>query len=152
MSSSATLWALGCRTSLPASYLPPPSLSLYPSLPLSPSPSHPLHHPVLATSTAPCGSYEFLRLLCEKGVPLPQQLAVSGFPAPSAPEAERPWNKNAPMEDPAFMEECRRAAYLPISPISPHISPYIPMSSDISPHLPISPCPSLPFSDTPPRW
>ena len=52
-------------------------------------------------------AYEFLKLVAEKGIPYPKQLVVSGFPAPSWPEADRPWNKNAPMADPAFMDECR---------------------------------------------
>ena len=52
-------------------------------------------------------SYEFIRLLAERGVPLPSQWVVSGFPAPSIPDKERPWNRNAPMDDPAFMEEAR---------------------------------------------
>ena len=52
-------------------------------------------------------SYEFLRLLAEKGIPMPRQLVVSGFPAPMIDEKERPWNRNAPMDDPAFQNECR---------------------------------------------
>jgi hypothetical protein len=52
-------------------------------------------------------AYEFLKLVAERGIPYPKQLVVSGFPAPSWPEADRPWNKNAPMADPAFMDECR---------------------------------------------
>lgn len=52
-------------------------------------------------------SYEWMRLLAEKGIPFPKQWVVSGFPAPTIPESERPWNKNAPMADPAFMDECR---------------------------------------------
>ena len=40
------------------------------------------------------------------GIPLPKQWVVSGFPAPSIPEGERPWNKNKGMDDPAFMKEC----------------------------------------------
>jgi surfactin synthase thioesterase subunit len=52
-------------------------------------------------------SYEFLKMLCEKGIPLPKLWLVSGFPAPSLPEAERPWSKNTPMSDPQFFEEAR---------------------------------------------
>lgn len=52
-------------------------------------------------------SYEWLRLCAEKGIPLPQQWIVSGFPAPNIPEADRPWSKNKPMADPAFMDEAR---------------------------------------------
>ena len=52
-------------------------------------------------------SYEFIRYLAEKGIPLPKQWVVSGFPAPSIPEKDRPWSKNAPMDDAAFKEECR---------------------------------------------
>ena len=52
-------------------------------------------------------SYEFCRLVCEKGFPLPKMLCISGFPSPSWPEAKRPWSKNAPMADPAFQDEAR---------------------------------------------
>jgi surfactin synthase thioesterase subunit len=52
-------------------------------------------------------SYEFLRLLSEKGMPFPKILLVGGFPAPNIPEVDRPWNKNRPMGDPAFKEECK---------------------------------------------
>ena len=52
-------------------------------------------------------AFEFLKLLAEKGIPFPKQLVVSGFPAPDCPEPERPWNKNAPMDDTAVKEECR---------------------------------------------
>jgi len=52
-------------------------------------------------------SYEFVRLLSEKGMPLPKFWSVGGFPAPTIPEADRPWNKNRPMADPAFKEECK---------------------------------------------
>ena len=52
-------------------------------------------------------SYEWMRLCAEKNVPLPKMWAVSGFPAPDIPEAERPWNKNEGMGDPQFMDEAR---------------------------------------------
>ena len=52
-------------------------------------------------------SYEFMRYICAKGVPLPKQWIVSGFPGPNIPEAKRPWSKNGPMADPAFMDEAR---------------------------------------------
>jgi len=52
-------------------------------------------------------TYEFTKLLAEKGIPLPKQLVISGFPAPSIPVKDRPWSKNVPMDDPAFMDECR---------------------------------------------
>ena len=52
-------------------------------------------------------SYEFIRLMAERGIPLPRLWVVSGFPAPSIAEKERPWNRNEPMDDAAFMEEAR---------------------------------------------
>jgi len=52
-------------------------------------------------------SYEWMKMLAERGIPLPKQWIVSGFPAPDIPENERPWNKNKPMADPKFMDECR---------------------------------------------
>ena len=71
----------------------------------------PLHVPqfkdVLVQKEQNHRTYEFLRLLAEKGIPMPRQLVVSGFPAPTIDEKERPWNRNAPMDDPAFQNECR---------------------------------------------
>jgi surfactin synthase thioesterase subunit len=52
-------------------------------------------------------SYEFLKKLAAEGIPLPKQWVVSGFPAPSIPDKDRPWSRNAPMSDAEFMEECR---------------------------------------------
>lgn len=51
--------------------------------------------------------YSFLNMLSAKGIPLPKQLVISGFPNPSIPFKERPWNVNKPMADPAFMDEAR---------------------------------------------
>mmetsp|Transcript_30864 Transcript_30864/g.67601 ORF Transcript_30864/g.67601 Transcript_30864/m.67601 type:complete len:345 (-) Transcript_30864:494-1528(-) len=51
--------------------------------------------------------FELLKLLMTRGVPMPSQLVVSCFPAPSIPEAERPWRKNRGMPDEAFKDECR---------------------------------------------
>ena len=51
--------------------------------------------------------YEFLRLLQAKGIPMPAQAVLSGFPSPDIAEAQRPWSRNAPMDDEAFKDECR---------------------------------------------
>lgn len=52
-------------------------------------------------------SYEFIKLLAEKGLPLPKMLFVGGFPGPNIPVGDRPWNKNRSMNDDAFKEECK---------------------------------------------
>jgi len=51
--------------------------------------------------------YEFVKELVVKGIPLPEQLVISGFPGPDLPESERPWNKQRPMTDDQFKEECK---------------------------------------------
>ena len=51
--------------------------------------------------------YEVMRLLQSRGIPMPAQLILSGFPAPDIAEAQRPWSRNAPMDDEAFKDECR---------------------------------------------
>ena len=51
---------------------------------------------------------ETIEYCAEKGIPFPKLWVVSGFPEPSIPEKDRPWNKNVPMKDPEFKEECRK--------------------------------------------
>ena len=51
--------------------------------------------------------FETLRLLMERGIPLPAQIVVSSFPAADIAPADRPWRKSRGMGDDAFKDECR---------------------------------------------
>ena len=51
--------------------------------------------------------YEWLKLLCAKGIPMPKQLAVSSFPHPALPERDRPWIPGHTLGEAAFKTEAR---------------------------------------------
>ena len=51
--------------------------------------------------------FETLRLLMERGIPLPAQIVVSAFPAADIAPADRPWRKSRGMGEDAFKDECR---------------------------------------------
>ena len=51
--------------------------------------------------------YELLRLLLERGVPMPKQLVISCFPGPNIPVGERPWKPCRGMNDADFQVEAR---------------------------------------------
>jgi len=85
--------------------LPPYVQDLFPVL--APTLQEDIPYVVISHSMGTWFAYEFLKECAAKGIPLPKQWVVSGFPAPSIPESERPWNKNAPMNDPAFFDEAR---------------------------------------------
>ena len=51
--------------------------------------------------------FETLRLLMERGIPLPAQIVVSSFPAADIAPADRPWRKSRGMGEDAFKDECR---------------------------------------------
>jgi len=85
--------------------LKPAAEALFPVL--APILQEPIPYVVVGHSMGTWMLFDFVKLLMEKGIPLPQQIVVSSFPAPHIPADQRPWRVNKGMDDEAFKDECR---------------------------------------------